>query len=74
MRAVPAEGGWNPSSVWSSVVLPAPFGPEEADAPAGEGGVQPLEDRTPPELDLQALELDDGCGFGHVVLQGPSED
>src|SRR3954466_12549833 len=27
MRAVPAEGGWNPSSVWRSVVLPAPFGP-----------------------------------------------
>src|SRR5947208_8276425 len=27
MRAVPFDGGWNPRSVWRSVVLPAPFGP-----------------------------------------------
>src|SRR5215813_9859946 len=27
IRAVPDDGGWNPSSVWISVVLPAPFGP-----------------------------------------------
>ena len=27
MRAVPEEGLWNPSSVLSSVDLPAPFGP-----------------------------------------------
>ena len=26
-RAVPADGGMKPSSVWRSVVLPAPFGP-----------------------------------------------
>src|SRR5204862_6786774 len=70
----PRRGRMEPEERVKKSRLAGAVGTQQADAAAGEGGVQSLEDWTPPELDLQALELDDGLRwiYGHhgLVLQG----
>src|SRR5215210_7222426 len=49
-RAVPAEGGWNPRRVWSSVVLPAPIGPRRPMQRPVREAFNPLRISRPPNL------------------------
>src|SRR5436305_10953128 len=68
MRADPAEGGWNPRSVWRRVVLPAPLGPSRPMQRPVREAFNPLRIGRPPNLTSRPWSSTTGCdGFTEVI-------
>src|ERR1700681_29687 len=78
MRAVPADGGWNPRSVCSSVVLPAPLGPSRPIQRPVREAFNPLRIGRFPNLTSRPWSSTTGCDGSAVItvvsLQGPEAD